>query len=60
MIRGCLFDLTMSIERLDEIRLALEQYRSAGLTEKNRLIRQIATFSAAGRYQQIVDELMSD
>ena len=31
------------IERLDEIRIALEQYRSTGLTEKNRkLIRQIA------------------
>ena len=31
------------IERLDEIRISLEQYRSSGLTEKNRrLIRQIA------------------
>jgi integrase len=31
------------IERLDEIRIALEQYRSTGLTEKNRkVIRQIA------------------
>ena len=31
------------IERLDEIRVALEQYRSTGLTEKNRkVIRQIA------------------
>ena len=33
----------VDIERLDEIRLAVEQYRSTGLTEKNRkLIRQIA------------------
>ena len=33
----------VDIERLDEIRIALEQYRSSGLTEKNRkLIRQIA------------------
>jgi len=33
----------VEIERLDEIRIALEQYRSTGLTEKNRrLIRQIA------------------
>jgi integrase len=31
------------IERLDEIRIELEQYRSTGLTEKNRkVIRQIA------------------
>ena len=31
------------IERLDEIRIAIEQYRSTGLTEKNRkVIRQIA------------------
>jgi integrase len=33
----------VDIERLDEIRIAIEQYRSTGLTEKNRrLIRQIA------------------
>jgi integrase len=33
----------IEIERLDEIRIALEQYRSTGHTEKNRkLIRQIA------------------
>jgi integrase len=33
----------VDVERLDEIRLAVEQYRSTGLTEKNRrLIRQIA------------------
>ena len=33
----------VEIARLDEIRLSLEQYRSTGLTEKNRkLIRQIA------------------
>jgi hypothetical protein len=33
----------VDIERLDEIRIALEQYRSTGLTDKNRrLIRQIA------------------
>ena len=33
----------VEIERLDEMRIALEQYRSTGLTEKNRkLIRQIA------------------
>jgi len=33
----------IDIERLEEIRIALEQYRSTGLTEKNRkLIRQIA------------------
>jgi len=33
----------VDIERLYEIRLSLEQYRSSGLTEKNRkLIRQIA------------------
>ena len=33
----------VEIERLDEIRIALEQYRTTGLTEKNRkLIRQIA------------------
>jgi integrase len=33
----------VEIEQLDEIRIALEQYRSTGLTEKNRkLIRQIA------------------
>jgi len=33
----------VEIERLDEIRIALEQFRSTGLTEKNRkLIRQIA------------------
>jgi integrase len=33
----------LDIERLDEIRLAVEEYRATGLTEKNRrLIRQIA------------------
>lgn len=33
----------VEIERLDEIRITLEQYRTTGLTEKNRrLIRQIA------------------
>ena len=33
----------VDIERLDEIRIAVEQYRFTGLTEKNRkLIRQIA------------------
>jgi len=49
------------IERLDEIRIALEQYRSTGLTEKNRkLIRQIARSDMWRQVVRLPQKLMAD
>jgi integrase len=49
------------IERLDEIRIALEQYRSTGLTEKNRrLIRQIAQSDVWREVVRLPQRLMAE
>jgi integrase len=51
----------LEIERLDEIRIALEQYRSTGLTEKNRrLIRQIAQSDVWREVVRLPHRLMAD
>ena len=49
------------IEQLDEIRIALEQYRSTGLTEKNRkLIRQIAQSDVWREVVRLPQRLMAE
>ena len=49
------------IARLDEIRIALEQYRSTGLTEKNRtLIRQIAQSDVWREVVRLPQKLMAE
>ena len=49
------------IEQLDEIRTALEQYRSTGLTEKNRkLIRQIAQSDVWREVVRLPQRLMAE
>jgi hypothetical protein len=55
-------DLTTGeIEGLDEIRIALEQYRSTGLTEKNRgLIRQIAQSDVWREVVRLPQRLMAE
>ncbi len=51
----------VEIERLDEIRIALEQYRSTGLTEKNRkFIRQIAQSDIWREVIRLPQKLMAD
>src|SRR5680860_386311 len=51
----------VDIERLDEIRIALEQYRSTGLTEKNRrLIRQIAQSDVWREVVRLPQRLMAE
>ena len=51
----------VEIERLDEIRIALEQYRSTGLTEKNRrLIRQIAQSDVWREVVRLPQKLMAE
>jgi integrase len=51
----------VEIERLDEIRIALEQYRSTGLTEKNRkLIRQIAQSDIWREVIRLPQKLMAE
>jgi hypothetical protein len=51
----------VDIERLDEIRLSLEQYRSSGLTEKNRkLIRQIAQSDVWREVVRLPQRLMAE
>jgi integrase len=51
----------LEIERLDEIRIALEQYRSTGLTEKNRrLIRQIAQGNVWREVVRLPQRLMAE
>jgi integrase len=51
----------IDIERLDEIRIALEQYRSTGLTEKNRrLIRQIAQSDLWREVVRLPQRLMAE
>jgi len=51
----------IDIERLEEIRLALEEYRSTGLTEKNRkLIRQIAQSDVWREVVRLPLKLMED
>ena len=51
----------VDIERLDEIRSALEQYRSTGLTEKNRrLIRQIAQTDVWREVVRLPKRLMAE
>jgi integrase len=52
---------TVEIEGLDEIRIALEQYRSTGLTEKNRgLIRQIAQSDVWRAVVRLPQRLMAE
>ena len=52
---------TVEIEGLDEIRIALEQYRSTGLTEKNRkLIRQIAHSDVWREVVRLPQRLMAE
>ena len=52
---------TVEIEGLDEIQIALEQYRSTGLTEKNRgLIRQIAQSDAWREVVRLPQRLMAE
>lgn len=49
------------IERLDDIRVSLEQYRSTGLTEKNReLIRQVAHSDVWRDVVRLPSKLMAD
>ena len=51
----------VEIERLDEIRIALEQYRSTGLTEKNRkLIRQIGQSDIWHEVIRLPQKLMAE
>ncbi len=51
----------VELERLDEIRIALEQYRSTGLTEKNRkLIRQIAQSDIWREVIRLPQKLMAE
>ena len=51
----------VEIERLDEIRIALEQYRSTGLTEKNRkLNRQIAQSDIWREVIRLPQKLMAE
>jgi hypothetical protein len=51
----------VDIEQLDEIRIALEQYRSTGLTEKNRrLIRQIAQSDMWREVVRLPQRLMAE
>jgi len=51
----------IDIERLEEIRIALEQYRSTGLTEKNRkLIRQIAQSDVWRQVVRLPQRLMAE
>ena len=51
----------VDIERLDEIRIAIEEYRSIGLTEKNRkLIRQIAQSDAWREVVRLPQRLMAE
>jgi hypothetical protein len=54
-------EVDVDIERLDEIRIALEQYRSTGLTEKNRkLIRQIAQSNIWREVVRLPQKLMAE
>jgi integrase len=49
------------IERLDEIRISLEEYRATGLTEKNRkLIRQIAQSDIWREVIRLPQKLMAE
>lgn len=51
----------VEIEQLEEIRIALEQYRSTGLTEKNRrLIRQIAQSDLWREVVRLPQRLMAE
>ena len=51
----------VDIERLAEIKIALEQYRSTGLTEKNRkLIRQIAQGDVWRQVVRLPQRLMAE
>ena len=51
----------VEIERLDEIRITLEQYRTTGLTEKNRrLIRQIAQSDVWREVVRLPHRLMAE
>ncbi len=51
----------VEIKLLDEIRIALEQYRSTGLTEKNRgLIRQIAQSDVWREVVRLPQRLMAE
>jgi hypothetical protein len=51
----------VEIERIDEIRIALEQYRSTGLTEKNRkLIRRIAHSDVWREVVRLPQKLMTE
>jgi integrase len=51
----------VDIERLDEVRIALEHYRSTGLTEKNRkLIRQIAQTEVWREVVRLPQRLMAE
>jgi integrase len=51
----------VDIEQLDAIRIALEQYRSTGLTEKNRrLIRQIAQSDVWREVVRLPRKLMAE
>jgi integrase len=51
----------VEIERLDEIRIALEQYRSTGLTEKNRkLMHQIAQSDIWREVIRLPQKLMAE
>ena len=51
----------VDIEQLDEIKIALEEYRSTGLTEKNRkLIRQIAQTDVWREVVQLPQRLMDE
>lgn len=51
----------VEIEQLDEIRIALEQYRSTGLTEKNRkVIRQIAQSAVWRDVVRLPQKLMAE
>ena len=51
----------VELERLEEIRLAVEHYRSSGLTEKNRrLIRQIAQSNVWREVVRLPQRLMAE
>ena len=51
----------VDIQQLDEIRIALEEYRSTGLTEKNRrLIRQIAQSDVWRQVVRLPQRLMAE
>lgn len=56
---GCLSDV--EIEKLDDMRYALEQHRSSGLTEKNlTVVRAVLSGDIWTRVVQLPDRLMSD